>query len=257
MSEMKRWLLLALALTVMPLMGQPSVDPNERIQKLVTLKYADPESVRRLLGLFGVDMTADSRMRVLALSGPRNKIAAAEDAIKQLDLPSAAQKDIELMVYFVVGTDRSDYAPPQPANQPYGTIPADLQSTVATLKTTFPFKTYYLLDALSLRTRSGTGASTSGQLSGGRFSTFRVQTATLEGDGTILRLDRLYAGLRIPRTTGSLQPSGDTRKTEYTEMGVNTDLVSAKEGQKLVIGRSSLDGPSTALFLVLVGKVVN
>ena len=256
---MKRWLLLALALTVMPLMGQPSVDPNERIQKLVTLKYADPESVRRLLGLFGVDMTADSRMRVLALSGPRNKIAAAEDAIKQLDLPSAAPKDIELMVYFVVGTDRSDYAPPQPANQPYGTIPPDLQSTVATLKTTFPFKTYYLLDALSLRTRSGTGATTSGQLSGGRFSTFRVQTATLEGDGTILRLNHLYAGLRIPRTTAISTGPGASfeKKTEYTEMGVNTDLISAKEGQKLVIGRSSLDGPSTALFLVLVGKVVN
>jgi hypothetical protein len=30
-----------------------------------------------------------------------------------------------------------------------------------------------------------------------------------------------------------------------------------KEGQRLVIGRSSMDGPEKALFLVLIAKVVN
>ena len=235
---MKRWLLM-LALAAMPLTAQ---DSGERVQKIVPVKYADPDSVRRMLGLFGVDATADQRMRVIGLSGPKSKVAAAEDAIKQLDVPGAAQKDIDLMVYFVVGTEQPP--PPGPVSS-YGPKPPDLQSTVATLKTTFPYKNYYLLDTLSVRTRSGRGAQTSGQLSGGRFTTFHVVEASLEGDGTMIRLDQLHAGLRIPDGKGA-----------FTDTGITTQVVSVKEGQKLVVGRSSLDGPSTALFLVLIGNVV-
>ncbi|HEY2014947.1 MAG TPA: hypothetical protein VGH38_15675, partial [Bryobacteraceae bacterium] len=91
--------LLLLALTAM---AQPAQDQNERIQKLVTLKYADPQAVRALLINFGVDAQANGQMKVIALSGPRNRVTTAEDAIKQLDVPSAAQKDIELTCYFVV-----------------------------------------------------------------------------------------------------------------------------------------------------------
>src|SRR5690348_13273740 len=100
---MKR-LILALALVAASLMAQPQ-DPNERIQKLVTVKYADPQSIANLLRDFGVDVRPDPRMKVLALSGPRNRVTTAEDAIKQLDQPSQAQKDVEMTVYFVVASD--------------------------------------------------------------------------------------------------------------------------------------------------------
>lgn len=238
---MKR-LLLALVLAAAPVMAQVSQDPNERIQKLVTLKYADPQIVRRLLSNFGVEIQADDRMKVIALSGPRNKVTTAEDAIKQLDMPSAAQKDIELTVYFVVGSD-------QP-NLPGNPIPTDLQSTVAAIKSTFPFKAYVLLDALSLRARSGVGADTTGEASGNRYTQFRVRSASIDGDGTMIRLDGLHAGLRIPRSDGA-------GKIVYTDTGISTDVVDVKEGQKLVVGRSSLEGPEKALFLVLIAKVIN
>jgi hypothetical protein len=234
-------LLLALVLAAAPVMAQAPLDPNERIQKLVTLKYADPQTLRRLLVNFGVDIQADDRMKVIALSGPRSKVTTAEDAIKQLDLPTAAQKDIELTVYFVVGSD-------QP-NLPGNPIPQDLQSTVGALKSTFPFKGYVLLDALSLRARSGVGAATTGQAGGMRYTTFSVGSASIDGDGSMIRLDRLHAGLRIPHVEGG--------KTQYTDTGISTDVVDVKEGQKLVVGRSSLDGPEKALFLVLIAKVAN
>jgi len=242
-TNVKR-LLLALVLLAAPVMAQaPQEHPNDRIQKLVTLKYADPQIVRRLLTNFGVEIQADDRMKVIALSGPRSNVTTAEDAIKQLDLPAAAQKDIELTVYFVVGSD-------QP-NLPGNPIPADLQSTVAALKSTFPFKAYVLLDALSLRARSGVGADTTGQASGNRFTQFRVRSASIEGDGTVIRLDGLHAGLRIPHSDGA------PGKIIYTDTGISTDVVDVKEGQKLVVGRSSLDGPEKALFLVLIAKVIN
>jgi hypothetical protein len=235
-------LLLALLLAAAPVLAQAPQDPTERIQKLVTLKYADPQIVRRLLSNFGVEIQADDRMKVIALSGPRNKVTTAEDAIKQLDMPSAAQKDIDLTVYFVVGSD-------QP-NLPGNPIPADLQSTVAALKSTFPFKAYVLLDALSLRARSGVGADTTGQAGMNRFTQFRVRSASIDGDGTMIRLDGLHAGLRIPHSDGA-------GKIVYTDTGISTDVVDVKAGQKLVVGRSSLDGPEKALFLVLIAKVVD
>src|SRR6266567_1573729 len=142
--EMKRFLL-ALALVAAPLLAQESAfNPEEVIQKMVTVKYIDPASLRNLLGSFGVDIRLDERTRVIVLGGPRRKVTTAEDAVKQLDIPSAAPKDIELTVYFVVASDGAIV--PNSGNP----IPQDLQSTVATLKTTFPFKSYLLLDALSL-----------------------------------------------------------------------------------------------------------
>jgi len=236
---MKR-LILALALIAMPTLAQVGQDPSEHIQRLVTLKYADPQSVAGLLRNFGVDIQVDSRMKVIALSGNRNRVTTAEDAIKQLDVPAAGQKDIDLTVYFVVGSDQ--------ANVTGSPIPKELDSTVATLKSTFPFKNYVMLDVLSLRTRAGVGANASGQLSGGRLTTFNVRLASLDGDGSMIRLDNLHAGLRVPA-------GGTAEKTNYLDTGVSTDVVDVKEGQKLVLGRSSLNGPDTALFLVLIAKV--
>ncbi len=235
---MKR-MILALALIAMPALAQVGQDPTEKIQKLVTLRYADPQSVVNLLHNFGVDLQVDNRMKVIALSGPRNRVTTAEDAIKQLDVPSAGQKDIDLTVYFVVASDLS--------NVTGSPIPKELDSTVATLKGTFPFKNYVMLDVLSLRTRSGVNADASGQLSGGRITSFRVRSASLDGDGGMIRLDNLKAGLRVP--------IGTAEKTQYIDTGIATDVVDVKEGQKLVVGRSSLNGPDTALFLVLIAKV--
>jgi hypothetical protein len=65
----------------------------------------------------------------------------------------------------------------------------------------------------------------------------------------MIRLDGLHAGLRIPHMNAA--------KLEYIDTGISTDVMDVKEGQKLVVGRSSLDGPEKALFLVLIAKIVN
>jgi len=232
-------LLLALAVSSW---AQNNQDPNERIQKLITLKYADPQTVSNLLSDFGVDRRYDQNLKVIALSGRRANVMTAEDAIEQLDVPTAGHKDIDLTVYFVIASERdlttNDGNP----------IPGDLQSAVATLKTTFPFKSYAMLDTLSLRSRSGVGAETSGVLSGNRITQFSVRSSTLEPEGMI-RLDHLRAGLRTP------VPEGEG-KISYVDTGISTDVVDVKEGQKLVVGRSSVNGPDRALFLVLIAKSV-
>jgi len=217
--------------------------PDDHVETVVQLKYADPNALRNLLSNMELNTRADDRMKVLTLSGRRSTVETAEAIIKQLDVPGAAQKDVDLTVYFVVGSDETT-----PAGGP---IPADVQSAVAALKQTFPFKNYSLLDALALQSRAGSGGEVSGLLNGGRVTSFTVHAVSVEPEGQI-RLDHLRAHLRTPKVSGI---SPKATQTEYLDSGVNTDLVDVKEGQKLVIGRSSLEGPTKALFLILIARV--
>jgi hypothetical protein len=227
-----KWMMV-MALAVAPLWGQ------EPVHKLVNLKYVDPHAAQNLLRNFGVNVQADRQMKVVALSGSKAAVETAEAALLQLDKPNAALKDVELTVYFVVGRDE---AGPGSVNA----VPADLQSTVAALKQTFPYKAYELLDTLALRSRAGSNANTTGQIGGSRLTHFSVNSVNLEGDGMI-RIDGLNAGVRALQNLG--------QKNEYVNVsGVSTQVVDVKEGQKLVVGRAS-EGPGKALFLVLIAKV--
>lgn len=240
---MKR-LLLALALLALPVMAQDAPKPAPRpIEKLVRLKYADPQKISRLLNYFGVLMTWDSEMKVLAVHGTPEQIAAVEEAIKQLDVAGAAPKNIELTVYFVVGSDRE--------NLEGNPVPQDLQNVITQLKNAFTFKNYRMLDMLTLRTRSGVGAETTGQLSASQLpslTTFKVRSASVGEDGAI-RIDGLHAGLRIIIASSQ-------QKYDYADTGLSAD-VDVKEGQKVVVGRTSMAGPDKALFLILMAQVIN
>src|SRR5471032_56863 len=92
---MKRISIAALLLAA-PLMAQadaPKPQPPERVQKLVALKYVDAQAIQNLIRMFDVDVTVNGQMKVVALSGTKEHMAAAEEAIKQLDVPSAARSE--------------------------------------------------------------------------------------------------------------------------------------------------------------------
>ena len=215
---------------------------------MITLKYADPQAISGVIRMFEVNVNTNSQFKIISISGMSDKVAAAEDAIRRLDV---APKTVELVVHFVVGSD-------QP-NLTGAAVPADVREVINQLKNTFTFKDYRMLDTLSLRTRAGSSAQTSGILGGGpnpRLSQFSVNNTTVSDDGTI-RIDRMHAGLRMPH----IFPRADSKtgavenKLEYTNTGIDQD-VDVKEGQKVVVGRSSLEGPEKALFLILTAKVI-
>jgi hypothetical protein len=181
-------------------------------------------------------------MKVMALNGSPSNVAAAEAAIKQLDV---APKSIELTVYFVVGGDNAQQLSGAP-------VPADVRDVITQLKNAFTFKEYKVMDVLTLRTRSGSDAETTGILNSGnppRMSQFSIRNVTVGDDGTI-RIDRMHAGLRIP-----LARPSEPGKSDYINSGIDQN-VDVKEGQKVVVGRSSLEGPEKALFLILTAHVI-
>ena len=255
---MKR-LLFALLLIALPLAAQeakkedqksnaPSASP--RVQKLFLLKYADPGHVASLLGVFNASVRPDSEMHALAVeTTPGPTMAAIEEAIQRLDVPSAASKNIEMTAYLLIGGETAGTEP--------SAMPKELDSVVAQLKNAFAFKSYRLLDILALRTRVGQRASNSslgrpiqvdmGTSSAPPTTQFRINSAGIGSDETTVRIDGLNLQSRIPVATGQGQFG-------YQDVGLQAD-VDIKQGQKVVIGRVSV--AESALFLVLTAQVVN
>jgi hypothetical protein len=251
---------LCLALFLLaPLFAQEQKKPETPAPqgtKVIILKYADPNRVANLLQILGCCIRADSDLHALVVSTSPSGMAAIEDAVKRLDVPESASQDFELTAYYVVGaTDEN----PAAGAQPLPAVPKDLDSVVAQMRNTFPYKAYHLLDTLVLRTRAGRGAATSGMPSGNPMrgceatfclSEFRITSASLGPDGMTIRIDGLHAGVRrlLPATSGSSQSNS-------VNLGIDTE-VDLKEGQKVVVGRVGMDN-NQALFLVLTARLAN
>lgn len=237
---MKRMIVTAILLATAAIAQTPA--PDAKITKLVKLQVAEPRAIQNIVSMYGVQITSNEQMKVMALYGTPAQIAAAEAAIKQLDV---APKTVELTVYFVMAGDNTA----QMANAP--AVPADIRDVITQLKGAFQYKEYRMMDVLTVRTRVGSEAETSGILNSGsppRMTQFSIKNSTIGEDGTI-RIDRMHAGIRLPYQK---QAGGGM---DYLNSGIDQS-VDVKEGQKVVVGRSSLEGPNMALFLVMLARVV-
>ncbi|HEV2325527.1 MAG TPA: secretin N-terminal domain-containing protein, partial [Terracidiphilus sp.] len=235
--------------------------PKSQVPKVFVLKYADPQSVVRILNVFGVPMSFDSSLHTLAVSATPDVMPAIEEAIKRLDVPTAAPQNIELTVYYLIGGEAE--------NTPGGPVPKELDSVVTQLKNSFAFKTYRLMDTLALRTRTGQSADTSsspGPVGPGLPSLvdqLHIRSANLAADGSTVSVSNLKAGMRLPTLSATFQPgvgggggvSPLNQQFTYTDLGLSAD-VDIKEGQKVVVGRLSVN-KDQALFLVLTAHIVN
>jgi hypothetical protein len=155
-------------------------------------------------------------------------------------------KNIELTVYLLSGvqTGTAD------------DVPQDLASTVKQLHSLFPYKAYKLADSFILRGRispAGSGARTEGVLPGSglhySFGYGRVRVSPEKP--YMVHIDGININLTGTPTYG---PDGKQRGNG-TVASISTDLDLA-EGQKTVVGKSSIDGAGDALILVIVPKVI-
>ena len=129
---MKR-LVFALLLIALPLAAQEAKKEDEKItaqpaapsvQKLFLLKYADPAKVADLLRVFNASVSLNSDMHALAVkTTPGPSMAAIEEAIQRLDVPSAASKNIEMTAYLLIGGKTAGTEP--------SAMPKELDSVMA------------------------------------------------------------------------------------------------------------------------------
>lgn len=163
--------------------------------------------------------------------------ASAQD-VKTLAALAKEPANVSLTVYLVSGLAQA-----QPGGK--DEVPPDLAETLQQLRGVFTYKTYRLLEAVTLRGRNFSGAEVSGGLPDYSHYDFRYVRARISPDTTprVVHLDGLR--LEITRHSNRVDPIAL----------VSTDL-DLREGQKTVVGKSALNG-GDALFLVIVPKIID
>jgi hypothetical protein len=229
-------------------------EPPKNTQAIIEVKYADPNRLVDLLRqTFNANMKADSSLHVIGVSGPPDLVTAVTAAIQKLDVPLSSGPDVELTVYLISGVAQGP-----------GTddVPQELGSTAKQLHGLFAYKGYKLSDTLVLRGRTGRPyngreTETEGVLPGTANLNYHLNYNSLEvspGDPRTVHINGLGFSLRGPTVTFT---SKDGVTTDHTQIPANihTDL-DVKEGQKTVVGKSSVNSAGDALILVIVPKIM-
>jgi hypothetical protein len=206
-------------------------------QRIFQLKYADPRAVSDVLSVFGYSIRANRDLHVVSVSAPAGAMAAVEDAIRRLDVPAAAPKDIDLTVYLVVASSQ---------NTGSSELPGNLKPVADQLKGILSYKNFRVLDSVYLRTQPGSNAHTKGLVveTGGAQRipyelNVRPSSVTEDPNGHLIRLEQLNLTLQLPGNATA---------------GVNTEIT-VREGQTVVVGKSNMGSPDQALILVVTAKV--
>ncbi len=177
--------------------------------------------------------------RILCILVASAGLAWAQE--KPILLPAAGSSstplNLELTVYLVSGLAQA-----QPSGK--DDAPADLASTLQQLRGVFVYKSYKMIEAVTLRGRNFSASQVAGELPDASHYNFRYTNARIDAQSPhMVHLDALR--LEITRSR--------INRTDNVAL-VSTDLDN-KDGQKTVVGKSAVNG-SDAMFLVIVPRVV-
>lgn len=222
---------------------------QEPVSRVLMMKYINPERAIPVLSVLAgkqVRWQADSQMKLIVMSGPGELVKALEEAIQKLDVPPPVEKNVELTFYMLLASA-----------QPEGTVvPPDLNGVAAQLRNVFGFKSLRVLETSVLRGREGRQLEAKGLVA---TSSKLAETApyvisakavavTVGEKGATIRLD----GLRF----NAQFPVGSPSAIQFQPVSISTDL-DVREGQKVVVGKASIDAAAQSIFLVVTAKVVD
>ena len=223
-----------------------------------TIQHADVNALRGLLTNFpgyfnGGDIKFDSGSRTVVVIGSKELVAACAEAIKRLDVPPKAAKNIDLTFYILVASKKA---------LPDGDCPAVIQAFCEQMKGVF--KGFRLLETVTVRTREGSAEESKGVIAPGepggdtmayrlRFDSARISTEDKDAR-PIIRINKLdfTATVRLPKEakTGSADSGGS-----YRDVGVSAS-VDFREGQEVGITTLSKGTPGESLCIVARAKIV-
>ena len=218
--------------------AQEKPKQESQVQKIVQLKYIDPGTMREILGVFPCMVQHNAALKTLSLSCPQDIMPAVEDAIRRFDVPSSAEPTVlELTAYFLVASEK-----PEPYGAP---VPAELDRVIKQIQSVFAFKNFTLIDAELIRSANGQGGQATGQF-GSTLTVFRVKRWS--ANQKIVSLEDVRAGLEV------FVP-GASKQSSYVSTGLTLGKVEVPIGEKVVIGKSSMEGPGKALVVVLSARL--
>ena len=142
----------------------------QHVTRVFKVKHTDAEALEMLIRQTGLGLVkADSTLQVVVLSGRREQIEALQVVLGELDVPREAPQrtDVILDAYLIGGYLDAQVFPEMPA------VP---QSAVDGIRETFPFASYKLLEAFTVRaTPGGDEATVRGYLGSESLVDYRFQ----------------------------------------------------------------------------------
>jgi hypothetical protein len=227
---------------------------QESVSRVIQLRHIHPDGTTAVLDTLAaakVRWKVDGNLRIIALNGPAELVDAIDAAIKKLDVPRPAPpaaKNIEVTFHMLLASPQGESS----------AVPQELTGVAQQLRNVFGLKSIRVLETAILRGREGKGGSTSGLMAPpGKvdppaiYSLRYQNTAISAGEkGANIRIDNLGFNAKLPLASAS------GAGYQFYDASINTD-VDIREGQKVVVGKSSIDSASQSIFLVVTAKVVD
>jgi hypothetical protein len=167
-------------------------------------------------------------------------VAVTAALVSAQDKQQASNMNVELTVYLLSGS------PQGPADD----VPQDLGPTLKQLHSVFAYKSYKLNKSFMLRGRAG-DAFTEGILPGNALR-YRFGYRQVRVSGKAPRAVHLD-GLSLNLSRYSTAQDGKQGLERVASIFTDLDV---REGQKTVVGKSSINSTGDALILVIVPKVI-
>jgi len=246
MNKLVSVLMLSLAVNAF---AQPDVE------KTFEPKYLQGDRANRAFEFVAKIMIGRARIQwepvlhQVVIVGGADHVAHAVELLRKLDVPEVRKpaKTFEFTIYLV-----GAYL--DPAQTRGGPMPADLDPVVREMRSAFAYKSFGLLDAIPVSTRSSSrlteydgilpraAVGTSLQ----HFYKVFIDSPQLLEDGKTVLTPEFKFTLEIPSPTSGAKAG---------ESGIRSDLT-VREGQKVVLGKIRLNDGDNAVFLVVTVKIL-
>lgn len=227
----------------------PTADRN-LVTQIFRVHYADVRDLASIIQLFGGRVQPEADLGVIAWTGAPSQLPAVEAAIRSLDVAPVPELNVELTVYFLMATKEGT---------PSVSVPAALDGVAVQLQEVFGYTTVRLIEVTAMRVRNGSHGKLNGilpqRLADDREARYEFSFdklhVTEDSSGRSIRLDRLNTGVQAPHTV----VENGQATTRYMQTGIQTDI-DLREGQKAVIGKTSIEGGAETVFVVVTGTII-
>lgn len=211
----------------------------QHVTRVFKAEQTDAERLEMLIRQTGLGLVkADSALQVVVLSGRREQVEALQAVLSELDVPREVpeRKDVVLDAYLIGGYLDAHVFPAMPA------VP---QSAVHGIRETFPFASYKLLEAFTVRaTSGGDEATVRGYLSSEPLVEYRfhIKVRSDQANPAEIRLDDVLLTFRVFEKEAGMY-----------ESEISTHLTT-REGKTVVVGKAGVRGVADGVFLVLKAR---
>lgn len=239
----------ALATALATAQDKPKLEAT--IIPVKTLSGDSFDRLVRLIGVFGVRMHADNKLRTILVYADKEQTAEVRRVIEALDKPgseAAIGRNIEATLTFL----RCSTKPPSDPKP----LPADLEPVARQLRAITHYKDIQLWESIPLHLQEGRATEQSTKLPGQQASAIATAQIKLIPEsvqrretGRYVRFERISIGFRLPY---SAAPDHHA----FMDVGITT-AGDFKEGQKSVLGKVSGIDEDTGIFVVVSLKVLD